>query len=55
VGVDKPQILNNVEIKGDTAGGGALFNYGLFAASQPVVDNNVVNPTITITAADDGE
>ena len=40
--------------KSNTAGGGTLFNYGLFAASQPVVDNNVVNLTVTISAADDG-
>ena len=39
--------------KSDVAGGGTLFNYGKFAASQPVVDDNVVNLTITITAADD--
>jgi len=40
--------------KSDVAGGGTLFNYGKFAASQPVVDDNVVNLTITITGADDG-
>ncbi len=40
--------------KGNTDGGGTLFNYGEFAASQPVVDDNVVNLTITITSADDG-
>ena len=40
--------------KGNTAGGGTLFDYGEFAASQPVVDDNVVNLTITISAADDG-
>jgi hypothetical protein len=40
--------------KGDAAGGGTLFNYGAFGASQPVVDDNVVNLTITISAADDG-
>lgn len=40
--------------KANTAGGGKLFNFGLFTASQPVVDDNVVNLTITLTAADDG-
>ena len=40
--------------KDDQAGGGTLFNYGKFAASQPVVSANVVNLTITISAADDG-
>lgn len=40
--------------KGNTAGGGKLFNFGHFAADQPVVDDNVVNLTITLTAADDG-
>lgn len=40
--------------KSNTAGGGTLFNYGAFGASQPVVDDNVVNLTVTITSADDG-
>lgn len=40
--------------KSDAAGGGTLFNFGLFGASQPVVDDNVVNLTVTISAADDG-
>ncbi|MGD9212413.1 MAG: hypothetical protein PVI90_16650 [Desulfobacteraceae bacterium] len=40
--------------KDDQAGGGTLFNYGEFTASQPVISGNVVNLTITISAADDG-
>jgi len=44
----------DADTKGDAAGGGTLFDFGLFAASQPVVDDNVVNLTITISAADDG-
>lgn len=40
--------------KSNTAGGGTLFNFGLFASSQAVQSGNVVNLTITITAADDG-
>ena len=40
--------------KGDAAGGGTLLCAGLFGASQPVVDDNVVNLTYTVTAADDG-
>jgi len=40
--------------KGNTDGGGCLFNFGSFAASQPVVDDNVVNLTVTITSSDDG-
>lgn len=40
--------------KGDAAGGGTLFDYGKFAASQPVVSANVVQLTITLTGADDG-
>jgi hypothetical protein len=39
--------------KGNTDGGGCLYDFGLFTASQPVVDGNVVNLTVTITSADD--
>ena len=39
--------------KGNTAGGGTMPCAGKFAASQPVVDDNVVNLTYTVTAADD--
>ena len=39
--------------KSNTAGGGTLLCAGKFAASQPVVDDNVVNLTYTVTAADD--
>lgn len=38
--------------KGDAAGGGTMLCAGKFAASQPVIDDNVVNLTYTITAAD---
>jgi hypothetical protein len=41
-------------VKGNTAGGGVLFNFGLFSASQPVITDNVVNLTITISSLDDG-
>lgn len=40
--------------KSNVAGGGTLPCAGKFAASQPVVDDNVVNLTYTVTAADDG-
>jgi len=40
--------------KADTAGGGTLFDYGAFGTAQPVIDGNVVNLTVTISAADDG-
>jgi len=40
--------------KGDAAGGGTLFCYAKFAASRAVVDNDVINLTYTVTAADDG-
>jgi len=39
--------------KGNVAGGGTMPCAGKFAASQPVVDDNVVNLTYTVTAADD--
>ena len=39
--------------KSNVAGGGTLLCAGKFAASQPVVDDNVVNLTYTVTAADD--
>nr|MBC8360947.1 hypothetical protein [Candidatus Desulfatibia profunda] len=38
--------------KGDVAGGGTLFSGSKFAASKSVVDNDVLNVTITITLAD---
>jgi hypothetical protein len=40
--------------KGNTAGGGTLFDFGLFGTAQPVISGNVVNLTVTISAADDG-
>lgn len=40
--------------KGDTAGGGTLLCYALFASSRGVVDDDVVNLTYTVSAADDG-
>jgi len=39
--------------KSNVAGGGTMPCAGKFAASQPVVDDNVVNLTYTVTAADD--
>jgi hypothetical protein len=39
--------------KGDTAGGGTLFCAARFGTAQPVIDNNVVNLTYTVSAADD--
>ena len=42
------------DTKGDAAGGGTLLCCGTFDAEQPVVDNNIVNLTYTITAADAG-
>lgn len=40
--------------KSDAAGGGTMLCAGKFVASQPVIDDNVVNLTYTITAADAG-
>lgn len=40
--------------KGNTAGGGVLGNFALFAAPQAVQDAYVVNLTYAITSADDG-
>jgi hypothetical protein len=40
--------------KGNTAGGGALLCYALFASSRSVADDDIVNLTYTISAADDG-
>jgi len=40
--------------KADTAGGGTLLCYALFSASRAVVDNDVINLTYTVSAADDG-
>jgi hypothetical protein len=39
--------------KDNTAGGGTLLCLGVFAAAQPVVADNVVNLTYTVTAVDD--
>jgi hypothetical protein len=39
--------------KGDTAGGGVIFNAAQFASgSKSVVDDDVLNVTVTLTAAD---
>lgn len=35
--------------KGDTAGGGTLFDYALFASSKPVVALDILNVTVTIS------
>jgi len=40
--------------KGDTAGGGTLDCYALFAASRGVQDDDVVNLTYQVGSADDG-
>jgi len=40
--------------KSDTAGGGTLLCYAKFTASRAVVDNDVINLTYTLSAADDG-
>lgn len=40
--------------KGDTAGGGTLLCYAKFASERAVVDDDVINLTYTISAADDG-
>ena len=40
--------------KGDTAGGGTLLCYALFSSSRAVVNDDVVNLTYTLGAADDG-
>ena len=40
--------------KADTAGGGKLLCYALAGTSRAVVDNDVINLTYVITAADDG-
>jgi len=39
--------------KGDAAGGGTLHCYSKFAASRPVIDNDVINLTYVLTAIDD--
>ena len=41
-------------VKSDKAGGGTLLCYALFSSSRAVVDDDVVNLTYTISAADDG-
>lgn len=40
--------------KGNTAGGGTLLCYALASPSRSVVDNDVINLSYTISAADDG-
>ena len=40
--------------KGDAAGGGTLFCAAKFTSSRAVVDDDVINLTYTISAADDG-
>ena len=40
--------------KGNTAGGGTLLCAAQFTSSRSVVDNDVINLTYTISAADDG-
>ena len=43
----------SVNTKGDEVGGGVLFCLGVFGASQPVINGNVVNLTYTCTSSDD--
>jgi len=40
------------DTKGDAAGGGTLFSAGKFAASKACEDDDVLNVTYTLTAAD---
>lgn len=40
--------------KGDAAGGGTLLCYAKFGSSRSVVDDDVINLTYTLSAADDG-
>lgn len=40
--------------KADAAGGGTLFCYSKFTSSRSVVDDDVINLTYTLSAADDG-
>lgn len=40
--------------KGDVAGGGTLLCAATFAAARAVIDDDVINLTYTISAADDG-
>jgi len=40
--------------KGDAAGGGTLLCYALASPSRSVVDNDVINLTYQLSAADDG-
>ncbi len=39
--------------KGNTLGAGALYCFALFSAGRAVVDNDIINVTYTLTAADD--
>ncbi|MDD4986560.1 MAG: hypothetical protein PHQ43_12435 [Dehalococcoidales bacterium] len=40
--------------KGDTAGGGTMFCAAKFSSARSVVDDDVINLTYSISAADDG-
>jgi len=40
--------------KGNTAGGGTMFCAAKFGSSRSVVDDDVINLTYTVSAADDG-
>lgn len=40
--------------KGNTAGGGTLACYAKFGTSRPVVDDDIINGTYTLSNADDG-
>ena len=60
---DEPKTLYGAGLVGDrpgastkgvAAGCETLFDLGTFSTAQPVIDGNVVNLTITISAADDG-
>lgn len=41
-------------VKGNTAGGGTLLCMALFSSSRAVVDDDIINLTYTLSAADDG-
>jgi hypothetical protein len=45
---------SDADTKGDAAGGGTLFCAARFGSSRNVVDDDVVNLTYTLSAADDG-
>lgn len=44
----------DADTKGDAVGGGTLLCYAEFAASRSVVDDDVINLSYTVSAADDG-